>query len=622
MQHSVRHSRSKGDRGRSGGGQAEVTSVGCRRRRPATVTPPISRCSSTAWLPRVGPLHRAGPGPDPPGHRRGRAPPGVRRLAEALAASVDRARRRAAPAKTPSRSPPCAATRWPSSPTPTRRGRRRRHAGRRRQPGRRHRPAPAEVDQVRGALPAGHRRPGARPSCRRCRPAELRELRSLLATSTPARRARRARNCPAAAALPAPPRSPSCAGSTRRSASRSGRRHGARAARRPRPGPAGRRHLGGPPGRPGARRAPARDERPWAWRLLPDLVLAQHRAVFDGMLEDTSQAVAAVERARDAAPVGSCPPDPERTGAAAALPRLPRRGGRCRTYFRSGPQREAQPVLGGIRVGGRVPATADEVGRVVEYLELGEWLRRVYAGCAELRPAAAARRRRTGVLNDMLRGWPPRPARSARCGMTCCSWPRTRRCRCPTSTPAAQVAAAILESERATGRAAEAAAGWTRWPTGCPATPGHRHRPGARAGLPGAALAGRRRLRGRGRRAGRRPPGAARRAAPDDAAAAARRGRARAGHGLDGARRPAPGRARVGRVPADGPAARRAARRRTAPTWCWCSARPRSGVEHLLLTAVAPRMVAAVAPGERPGPAPSLLSVLQPGGRAGDPRPS
>jgi hypothetical protein len=34
------------------------------------------------------------------------------------------------------------------------------------------------------------------------------------------------------------------------------------------------------------------------------------------------------------------------------------------------------------------------------------------------------------------------------------------------------------------------------------------------------------------------------------------------------------------------------------------------GVEHLLLTAVAPRMIAAVGPGERPGPAPTLLSVL------------
>jgi hypothetical protein len=35
------------------------------------------------------------------------------------------------------------------------------------------------------------------------------------------------------------------------------------------------------------------------------------------------------------------------------------------------------------------------------------------------------------------------------------------------------------------------------------------------------------------------------------------------------------------------------------------------GVEHLLLTAAAPRLIAAVGPGERPGPAPTLLSVLQ-----------
>jgi hypothetical protein len=34
------------------------------------------------------------------------------------------------------------------------------------------------------------------------------------------------------------------------------------------------------------------------------------------------------------------------------------------------------------------------------------------------------------------------------------------------------------------------------------------------------------------------------------------------------------------------------------------------GVEHLLLTAVAPRMIAAVGPGEQPAAAPTLLSVL------------
>ena len=37
----------------------------------------------------------------------------------------------------------------------------------------------------------------------------------------------------------------------------------------------------------------------------------------------------------------------------------------------------------------------------------------------------------------------------------------------------------------------------------------------------------------------------------------------------------------------------------------------RLGVERLLLAAVAPRMIAVVAPGERPEGAPTLLSVLQ-----------
>jgi predicted component of type VI protein secretion system len=35
------------------------------------------------------------------------------------------------------------------------------------------------------------------------------------------------------------------------------------------------------------------------------------------------------------------------------------------------------------------------------------------------------------------------------------------------------------------------------------------------------------------------------------------------------------------------------------------------GIEHLLLTAVAPRLVAAVGPDDRPAPPPTLLSVLE-----------
>jgi hypothetical protein len=151
------------------------------------------------------------------------------------------------------------------------------------------------------------------------------------------------------------------------------------------------------------RALPPRAEFEWAWRLLSDLVLAQHRAVFEGMLEDTAQAVAAVDRGREAAPVTF----PARPGAdVLGLLRQYRDflagGGRCRTYFRSTLQREAQPVLSGIRVDGRVPETEADVSRIVSYLELGEWLRRVCAGCVEMGIPAPRDDGELRSLNDVL----------------------------------------------------------------------------------------------------------------------------------------------------------------------------------------------------------------------------
>ncbi len=141
-------------------------------------------------------------------------------------------------------------------------------------------------------------------------------------------------------------------------------------------------------------------------------MLAQHRPVFEGMLEDIAQAVAGVERGRGAAPVTFVArPADDVLGVLRHYRDFLAGGGRCRTYFRPSVQREAQPVLAGIRVAGRVPATLDEVSRVVDYLELGEWLRRVCAGCAELGCPPRATTASCAGCTTCCCGWPPRSAR-------------------------------------------------------------------------------------------------------------------------------------------------------------------------------------------------------------------
>src|SRR5690606_25737621 len=45
-----------------------------------------------------------------------------------------------------------------------------------------------------------------------------------------------------------------------------------------------------------------RDRWAWAWSLLTDLIYGQHRPAFERMLEDTAQAVAALERTKREVP--------------------------------------------------------------------------------------------------------------------------------------------------------------------------------------------------------------------------------------------------------------------------------------------------------------------------------
>ena len=356
---------------------------------------------------------------------------------------------------------------------------------------------------------------------------------------------------------------------------------------------------------------PSVNECGWAWRLLSDLVLAQHRPVFEGLLEDSAQALAAVERGRDAAPVNfTARPADHVLDVLRHYRDFLAGGGRCRTYFRSTVQRDAQPVLAGIRVAGRVPATLDEVNRVVEYLELGEWLRRVCTGCTQLGLPAPRDDSELHRLHDVLM----RVAAAVRSVSALRHDVLFLADDSPLSVPdvdsAAQVAAAVLDFEKY-----------------------------------GSADEARRRLDAMADRLAERSPGVA--IAPEhERACAALRARDAAGYAaaveaLVAARREQQDELRratllqrLGAAAPDLASSWTALAERSPAALGMAVFRPMNelldelpppdsadvllvldaaalGVEHLLLTAAAPRLIAAVGPGERPAPAPTLLSVLQ-----------
>ncbi|HVH24945.1 MAG TPA: hypothetical protein VNA11_21060 [Pseudonocardia sp.] len=441
---------------------------------------------------------------------------------------------------------------------------------------------------------------------------EMRELRSLLATSTPGRRARSGQELPTPADLPDPAQvAELCRQSTH--APDAGR--GASLV----PGLL----AGLDPDRRGAVTAvahlvnrsltalPSVGECGWAWRLLSDLVLAQHRPVFEGLLEDSAQAMAAVDRGRDAAPVTfTVRPADNVLGVLRHYRDFLSSGGRCRTYFRTSVQREAQPVLAGIRVAGRVPTTLNEVIRVVDYLELGEWLRRVCTGCGELGLPSPRDDGELCRLHDVLL----RVAAAVRSVSALRHDVLFLAEDSPLSVPdvdtAADVAVAVLDYE-----------------------------------LNGSAVDARRQLDSMADRLAACSPVLA--VAPEhEQACTALRERDAEGYlaaveALVAARREqrdetrrttllqrlgavAPGLASAwAALAAHSPAALGMAVFRPMEELLAELPPPDSvdvllvlgaaalGVEHLLLTAAAPRLIAAVGPGERPGPAPTLLSVLQ-----------
>jgi len=217
------------------------------------------------------------------------------------------------------------------------------------------------------------------------RPADLRELRLLLATSTPERRARSEQCLPPANVLPPlADVATLCA-------------HVASTA-----GDEGQDLIAGLFDELDAERRAAvtsvadwvecsldalrpRDDQAWTWALLSDLIYSRHRVTFDRMLEESAQTVEAFEAA-GAAPrvtIGELLPD---TAVKTLLRYLEfmESGGRSRSYFRSGAQCEVLPVFRQIQVDGRAPATAADVRLILRHFEIGERLERIGVGCAEM----------------------------------------------------------------------------------------------------------------------------------------------------------------------------------------------------------------------------------------------
>jgi hypothetical protein len=216
--------------------------------------------------------------------------------------------------------------------------------------------------------------------------AEQRELRLLLATATPERRAR------AGAEIPPPPAWPSadevrvlCA-------------HAASSGGRSSVGPHVLRDVLNTldEQRLAAVTEVAREARralddlghrtdSWAWPLVGDLVHGLHRQAFDALRVVAAHSLSLADAARDLPRVtlaGDLPPD-----AAQLLAEYRdhlETGGRVRRHFRTGVQREVQPILALVRVGGVIPADPESVRAVVLHLELAGALTGVDAGCREL----------------------------------------------------------------------------------------------------------------------------------------------------------------------------------------------------------------------------------------------
>jgi hypothetical protein len=467
---------------------------------------------------------------------------------------------------------------------------------------------PAELSAVLGALPvdAVDRALTQLPPLT---PAELRELRRLLATSTPERRARAGQELPPESAFPPVAEvAELCARAVQGGAPQGGTwvvpavltgLDADRLAAVTSVAQCVDRSLD---------HLQPRSQHEWAWRLVSELIYSRHRATFDRMQEETAQAIAAVERAHQGRHVDFVDTPPP--GALEILRRYRDfldAGGRTRSVFRSPVQREVQPVLGVARVGARVPETEEDVHRVIEHLELVERRDRIEAGCVELGLPAPRDAHELLLLADVL----GKIAAAARSVAALRHDVLFLAPDSPLSVPdvesAAEIAGAILDfaehgSSAAAGEHLDELADALAGPE-LPTAPEHEQAVAALRARDAAAYS-----------AAVDALGAARRDARDEARRTALLQRL-----ADGAPQLAAAWAAIAGT--DPTALGLAA---FVPASALLTAIPPGdtadvvmalgasglGVERLLLTAVAPRMIAVVGPGAPAGP-PTLVSVLQ-----------
>lgn len=440
-------------------------------------------------------------------------------------------------------------------------------------------------------------------------PGEIRELRTLLAMSTPGRRARPGQVLPDPSALPSP-------ADVERLCTHAGRGEGSGAT----PGMVPSLLADLDAARRDAVTSVARcvnrslDEMPprvggeWAWRLLSDLIYGTNRGVFDQMMEDAAQSVAALDRTRSAPAVQvSAPLPPGSVDALRRYREFVAAGGRVRPFFRPPVARDVQPVLRMLRVGGRVPESAEDVQRVVDHLEVGERLTRIDSNCAQIGVAAP---RNEGELSELADGL-VRVAAGARSVGALRHDVLFIAPNSPLSVPdvdtAEQVARAIVEyaehgSTEEADRDLERMAFRLESPYAIAAmSPEHRW-----------AVDALRTQDAVGYDAALDALGAARREAQDEARQADLLRRLGEGAPRLAEAWEALGGTALGLVcfvPIDGLLS--SVPEADAADAVVVLGAARLGVERLLLTAVAPRLIAVVAPGERPEGSPSLLSVLR-----------
>lgn len=216
-------------------------------------------------------------------------------------------------------------------------------------------------------------------------PAELRELRKLLAGDNPSRRAREGQQLPAESALPDPELVATLCRQTRGLPGTSsaglldGMLDGADPERLAAIGDVARRvratldALG--PDRDGS----------WTRSLLSELVVQRHRTVFDSLREDVAQAAELAAALTDTPKVTFLEPlSPEGVQALFAYLNYLRAGGRPRSFFRTAEQRGVQPVLARILVGGEPPQTAAHIELVLRHRELAVRRERVERHCIQI----------------------------------------------------------------------------------------------------------------------------------------------------------------------------------------------------------------------------------------------